>query len=80
LPLADCLNAAGEYLEKNMKKIAFAAAFAVSATSAMAGNYAKDDVVMEPVVVVEETAASSSSAGILIPLALLAVVAAAAAN
>ena len=77
MPLADCLNAAGEYLEKNMKKIAFAAAFSVSA---MAGNYAKDDVVMEPVVVVEETAASSSSAGILIPLALLAVVAAAAAN
>lgn len=73
---------AGEYLEDIMKKLALAAAFGVAATSAMAGSYAKDDVVMEvePVVVVEETQASSSSAALLIPLLLIAIVAAAAAD
>lgn len=68
------------YLENTMKKLALAAALTFGATAAMAGSYAKDEVVMEPVVVVEETAQSSSSAGILIPLALLVLLAAAASS
>ncbi len=72
--------APGEHLEDIMKKLALAVAFAGAASTAMAGSYAKDDVVMEPVVVVEEAAQSSSSAGLLIPLLLIAIVAAAAAD
>ena len=68
----------GDYLEDNMKKLVLAAVLAGTASTAMAGSYAKDDVVMEPVVVVEETQQSSSSAGIVIPLLLIAVIAAAA--
>ena len=74
------ITTSGEYLEKTMKKLALAAVFAGAASTAMAGSYAKDDVVMEPVVVVEEAAASSSSAGLLVPLLLVAVIAAAAAD
>ncbi len=70
----------GEYLEDNMKKLALAAVFAGAASTAMAGSYAKDDVMMEPVVVVEEAAQSSSSAALLIPLLLIAIIAAAAAD
>ena len=72
--------APGEYLEDIMKKLALAAVLTGAASTAMAGSYAKDDVVMEPVVVVEETQQSSSSAGLLIPLLLIAIVAAAAAD
>jgi len=71
---------AGNYLEKNMKKIALAAVFVGAASTAMAGSYAKDEVVMEPVIVVEETQQSSSSAAIVIPLMLVAIIAAAAAQ
>jgi hypothetical protein len=63
-----------------MKKLVLAAAFAGAASTAMAGSYAKDDVLMEPVGVVDEAAASSSSAGIIIPLVVLALLAAAAAD
>ena len=74
---ANLFGMAGNYLEDKMKKLALAVALTAAGTSAMAGSYAKDDVVMEPVVVVEETAQASSSAGILVPLILLALVAAA---
>jgi hypothetical protein len=63
-----------------MKKIALAAVFIGAASTAFAGSYAKDEVVMEPMVIVEETAESSSSAGILIPLLLVAIIAAVAAD
>ena len=57
-----------------MKKIALAAAVALSASSAFAGGLSEP--VMEPAPVVEE-ATSSSSGGILIPVLLLVLVAAA---
>jgi hypothetical protein len=56
-----------------MKKLALAAALAVTASTAFAGGLVEP--LMEPAVVVEET--TSSSGGILIPLLLLLVVAAA---
>jgi len=74
------MTTVGEFLEDNMKKLALAAVFAGAASTAFAGSYAKDEVVMEPVVVVEDTKEASSSAAILIPLLLLAIVAAAAAD
>ncbi|MCH2094432.1 MAG: ferrochelatase [Rhodobacteraceae bacterium] len=57
-----------------MKKLALAAVLTAAASTAFAGSYAKDDVVMEPAVVEVETAASSSAAGIVIPLVMLALV------
>jgi hypothetical protein len=80
VPVVGLKTTSGENLENIMKKLALAAVFAGAASTAMAGSYAKDDVMMEPVVVVEEAAASSSAAGILIPLLLVAVIAAVAAD
>lgn len=77
---AKLFGMAGNYLEDKMKKLALAVALTAAGTSAMAGSYAKDDVVMEPVVVVEEAAASSSSAGLIIPLVVIALLAAAASD
>jgi hypothetical protein len=59
-----------------MKKIAFATALSLAATSAFAGGMVEP--AMEPEVIAEKTA--SSSGGILIPLLLLIVVAAAIAS
>ncbi|MFO1175867.1 MAG: hypothetical protein U1E48_11830 [Paracoccaceae bacterium] len=59
-----------------MKKIALAAALALSATTAFAGGMAEP--VMEPAPV--EAKAASSSSGIVLPLVLLLVVAAAVAS
>ncbi len=56
-----------------MKKIALAAAIALTSTSAFAGSVS--DVEVEPPVIATE-AASSSAAGIWVPLVLIAVVAA----
>ncbi len=59
-----------------MKKIALAAAFAVAATSAFAGNPAP--AVMEAPVVIAEEAASSSGSNLIMPAILLLLIAAAA--
>jgi hypothetical protein len=56
-----------------MKKLAFAAALSVAASTAFAGGVAEP--VMEPEVVAAST--SSSAAGVIVPLLLLLVVAAA---
>lgn len=62
-----------------MRKFVLASAFAVAASTAMAGD-STETVIEEPMieepVIVEHAAASSSAAGIWVPLVLLAVVAA----
>ena len=63
-----------------MKKLALAAALSAAASTAFAGSYGKDEVIIEAPVIVEETAQASSSAGILVPLVLLALVIAVAAH
>jgi hypothetical protein len=60
-----------------MKKIALAAAFALTASTAFAGGLATP--IVEPETVVATTT-SSSSGGIVVPLLLLLVIAAAAAS
>ena len=57
-----------------MKNLALAAAMTAAASTAYAGSYAKDDVIIEAPVIVEETTQASTSAGILVPLILLALV------
>jgi hypothetical protein len=61
-----------------MKKIALAAALAVAATSAFAGNPAR--VVMEAPVVVAEEAGSSLGSNLIMPAILLLLIAAAVGN
>lgn len=58
-----------------MKKIALAAAFAATASTAFAGGMAEPVMEMAPAVIVEETAAGSSNAGLIIPLVLIALIA-----
>ncbi|ARC87221.1 hypothetical protein [Rhodovulum sp. MB263] len=59
-----------------MKKLALAAAFAATASTAFAGGYSKP--VIEPEVIVQDT--SSSAQGVLVPLLALILVAAVASN
>ena len=61
-----------------MKKLVLAAAIAMTATGAFAGNMKKP--VMEPAPVVTETKKTSSSSSIVVPLILLAIVVAAVAS
>ena len=61
-----------------MKNIVLAAAFAVSASSAFAGNMSEP--MVEPEVIIEETSSSSSAGGIILPLMALLLLAAAASN
>jgi hypothetical protein len=62
--------------EYTMKKIAIAAALAVTASTAYAGNM--EAPIMEAPIIVEEAKATSSSSAILVPLMVLALVLAAA--
>ncbi|WP_414898941.1 hypothetical protein [Rhodovulum sp. YEN HP10] len=59
-----------------MKKLALAAAFAATASTAFAGGYSEP--VIEPEVIVQDT--SSSAQGVLVPLLALILVAAVASN
>jgi hypothetical protein len=61
-----------------MKNIVLAAAFAVSASSAFAGNMSEP--MVEPEVIIEETSSSSSAGGIILPLMAILLLAAAASN
>jgi hypothetical protein len=69
--------ALGKNWRMNMKKIALAAVFAGTASTAFAGGMDEPVVEMEPVVVEEETTAGSSS-NLIVPLILVALIAAAA--
>jgi len=62
--------------ERQMKKLALAAAFAATASTAFAGGYAEP--VIEPEVIVQDT--SSSAQGVIVPLLALILVAAVASN